>query len=71
MDAAPKYSTYFLALNSEKLKNIWSCYSGIGLNRMSLKDVSLKRLYAMGGFGFVSKDLHSCLLIMMFSDKQN
>ena len=30
-----KYSTYFLALNSEKLKKIWSCYSGIGLNRMS------------------------------------
>ena len=31
-----KYSTQFLALNSEKLKKIWSCYSGIGLNRMSL-----------------------------------
>ena len=32
-----KYSTQFLALNSEKLKKIWSCYSGIGLNRMSQK----------------------------------
>ena len=30
-----KYSTQFLALNSEKLKKIWSCYSGIILNRMS------------------------------------